>query len=55
VVSFGGACALMAYMAQEVVDAQHWLTLPEMVDGLGLAETTPGPLILVSQFVGFQA
>jgi chromate transporter len=55
VVSFGGAYALMAYMAQEVVEAQHWLTLPEMVDGLGLAETTPGPLILVSQFVGFLA
>ncbi len=55
VVSFGGAYALMAYMAQEVVEAQRWLTLPEMVDGLGLAETTPGPLILVSQFVGFLA
>jgi chromate transporter len=55
VVSFGGAYALMAYMAQEVVEAQGWLTLPEMVDGLGLAETTPGPLILVSQFVGFLA
>jgi chromate transporter len=55
VVSFGGAYALMAYMAQEVVEAQGWLALPEMVDGLGLAETTPGPLILVSQFVGFLA
>jgi chromate transporter len=55
VVSFGGAYALMAYMAQEVVEAQGWLTLPEMVDGLGLAETTPGPLILVTQFVGFLA
>jgi chromate transporter len=55
VVSFGGAYALMAYMAQEVVDAQGWLKLPEMVDGLGLAETTPGPLILVTQFVGFLA
>jgi chromate transporter len=42
-------------MAQEVVEAQGWLALPEMVDGLGLAETTPGPLILVSQFVGFLA
>jgi len=55
VVSFGGAYALMAYMAQEVVEAQGWLKLPEMVDGLGLAETTPGPLILVTQFVGFLA
>jgi chromate transporter len=55
VVSFGGAYALMAYMAQEVVEAQGWLKLSEMVDGLGLAETTPGPLILVSQFVGFLA
>jgi chromate transporter len=45
----------MAYMAQEVVEAQGWLRLPEMVDGLGLAETTPGPLILVTQFVGFLA
>ena len=55
VVSFGGAYALLAYMAQEVVDARGWLALSEMVDGLGLAETTPGPLILVSQFVGFLA
>jgi chromate transporter len=55
VVSFGGAYALMAYMAQEVVEAQGWLKLSEMVDGLGLAETTPGPLILVTQFVGFLA
>jgi chromate transporter len=55
VVSFGGAYALMAYMAQEVVEAQGWLQLSEMVDGLGLAETTPGPLILVTQFVGFLA
>jgi chromate transporter len=55
VVSFGGAYALMAYMTQEAVEAQHWLVLPEMVDGLGLAETTPGPLILVTQFVGFLA
>jgi chromate transporter len=55
VVSFGGAYALMAYMTQEAVDAQRWLTLPEMVDGLGLAETTPGPLSLVTQFVGFLA
>jgi chromate transporter len=55
VVSFGGAYALMAYMTQEAVEAQGWLQLPEMVDGLGLAETTPGPLILVTQFVGFLA
>jgi chromate transporter len=55
VVSFGGAYALLAYMAQEVVDTQGWLTASEMVDGLGLAETTPGPLILVTEFVGFLA
>lgn len=55
VVSFGGAYALMAYMAQEAVDTNGWMTAAEMVDGLGLAETTPGPLILVTQFVGFLA
>jgi chromate transporter len=55
VVSFGGAYALMAYMAQQAVETHGWLTAPEMVDGLGLAETTPGPLILVTQFVGFLA
>jgi len=55
VVSFGGAYALLAYMAQEAVQTYHWMTAPEMVDGLGLAETTPGPLILVTQFVGFLA
>jgi chromate transporter len=55
VVSFGGAYALMAYMAQQAVESHHWLAAPEMVDGLGLAETTPGPLILVTQFVGFLA
>jgi chromate transporter len=55
VVSFGGAYALLAYMAQEAVQTQHWMTAQEMVDGLGLAETTPGPLILVTQFVGFLA
>ena len=55
VVSFGGAYALLAYMAQEVVETNGWMTAPEMVDGLGLAETTPGPLILVTQFVGFLA
>jgi chromate transporter len=55
VVSFGGAYAQLAYMAQEVVETHGWMTAPEMVDGLGLAETTPGPLILVTQFVGFLA
>ena len=55
VVSFGGAYAVLAYMAQQAVETHRWLTAPEMVDGLGLAETTPGPLILVTQFVGFLA
>ena len=55
VVSFGGAYALLAYMAQQAVETHGWMTAPEMVDGLGLAETTPGPLILVTQFVGFLA
>src|ERR1700688_3838806 len=55
VVSFGGAYALLAYMAQQAVETYGWMTAPEMVDGLGLAETTPGPLILVTQFVGFIA
>jgi chromate transporter len=54
-VSFGGAYALLAYMAQQAVEAKGWMTAAEMVDGLGLAETTPGPLILVTQFVGFLA
>jgi chromate transporter len=52
VVSFGGAYALLAYMAQQAVETYGWMTAPEMVDALGLAETTPGPLILVTQFVG---
>jgi chromate transporter len=55
VVSFGGAYAVLAYMAQQAVETHHWMSAPEMVDGLGLAETTPGPLILVTQFVGFLA
>ncbi len=55
VVTFGGAYAVLAYMAQEVVGLRGWLTAQEMMDGLGLAETTPGPLILVTQFVGFIA
>lgn len=55
VVTFGGAYAVLAYMAQDVVTINGWLTATEMVDGLGLAETTPGPLILVTEFVGFLA
>jgi chromate transporter len=55
VVTFGGAYAVLAYVAQEAVDKYQWLTAPEMLAGLGLAETTPGPLILVLQFVGFLA
>ncbi|MEM7214586.1 MAG: chromate efflux transporter [Pseudomonadota bacterium] len=55
VVTFGGAYSVLAYMAQDVVDAKNWLTAREMIDGLGLAETTPGPLILVTEFVGFLA
>jgi len=55
VVTFGGAYAVLAYMAQEAVQGYGWLTAPEMLTGLGLAETTPGPLILVLQFVGFLA
>lgn len=55
VLTFGGAYAVLAWMAQEVVEDKGWLTLPQMMDGLGLAETTPGPLILVNQFVGYMA
>ncbi|WP_424939705.1 chromate efflux transporter [Aliiroseovarius sp. S253] len=55
VVSFGGAYAVLAYMAQAAVEAEGWISAGQMVDGLGLAETTPGPLILVTQFVGFMA
>ncbi len=55
VVTFGGAYAGLAYMAQEVVTGFGWLEPGEMIDGLGLAETTPGPLILVTEFVGFLA
>ena len=55
VVTFGGAYAVLAYMAQDVVSQFGWLTAGEMMDGLGLAETTPGPLILVTEFVGFLA
>lgn len=55
VVTFGGAYAVLAYMAQDVVGFWGWLSAGEMMDGLGLAETTPGPLILVTEFVGFLA
>ncbi len=55
IVTFGGAYAVLAYMAQDVVGHLNWLSPAEMMDGLGLAETTPGPLILVTQFVGFLA
>ena len=55
VVTFGGAYAVLAYMAQDVVDGYGWLSTGQMMDGLGLAETTPGPLILVTEFVGFLA
>jgi chromate transporter len=53
VVTFGGAYAVLAYVAQQAVQSYHWLSPREMLDGLGLAETTPGPLIMVTQFVGF--
>jgi chromate transporter len=55
VVTFGGAYAVLAYMAQAAVENYGWLSAGEMADGLGLAETTPGPLIMVTQFVGFLA
>jgi chromate transporter len=55
VVSFGGAYAILAYMAQQAVEHYHWLQPSEMLVGLGFAETTPGPLISVVQFVGFMA
>ena len=55
VVTFGGAYAVLAYLQQQAVEAHGWLTAAQMIDGLGLAETTPGPLVLVNQFVGFQA
>ncbi|MDD3799254.1 MAG: chromate efflux transporter [Novosphingobium sp.] len=55
VVTFGGAYAVLAYMAQQAVQGYGWLMPGEMADGLGLAETTPGPLIMVTQFVGYLA
>ncbi|MGE0046057.1 MAG: chromate efflux transporter [Hyphomonadaceae bacterium] len=54
-VTFGGAYATLAYLQQQAVDVHAWLTPAQMIDGLGLAETTPGPLVLVNQFVGFIA
>lgn len=54
-VTFGGAYAVLAYVAQQAVDHYGWLKPGEMLDGLGMAETTPGPLIMVLQFVGFMA
>jgi chromate transporter len=54
-VTFGGAYAVLAYVAQQAVESYHWLKPGEMLDGLGMAETTPGPLIMVLQFVGFMA
>ena len=55
VVTFGGAYAVLAYMAQDIVVQFGWLSAGEMIDALGLAETTPGPLILVTEFVSFLA
>jgi len=55
VVTFGGAYAVLSYMAQQAVENFGWLRPEEMIDGLGLAETTPGPLILVTEFVGYMA
>jgi chromate transporter len=55
VVTFGGAYAVLSYMAQAAVEQKGWLSAPEMIDGLALAETTPGPLILVTEFVGYHA
>ncbi len=53
VVTFGGAYALLSYLRQQAVESENWLSAGQMIDGLGLAETTPGPLVLVNQFVGF--
>ncbi len=55
VVTFGGAYAVLAYVGQVAVTGKHWLAPSEMLDGLGMAETTPGPLVMVLQFVGFLA
>jgi chromate transporter len=53
IITFGGAYAVLPYVAQQAVQHYGWLTAGQMLDGLGLAETTPGPLIMVTQFVGF--
>lgn len=53
VMTFGGAYAILTYVAQHIVHDKQWITTPEMMDGLGFAETTPGPLILVVQFTAF--
>ncbi len=55
VLTFGGAYAVLAWLSQAIVDDKSWLTLPQMIDALGLAETTPGPLILVTEFVAYLA
>lgn len=55
VVTFGGAYATLAYLKQQAVEVEGWLTTGQMLDGLGLAETTPGPLVLVNEYVGFVA
>lgn len=55
VVTFGGAYAVLSYLRQQAVDSEGWLSPQQMIDGLGLAETTPGPLVLVNQFVGYVA
>ena len=55
VVTFGGAYAVLGYISQQAVTHYHWIMPEQMMDGLGLAETTPGPLIMVNQFVGYLA
>jgi len=55
VITFGGAYAVLTYIAQQAVQNYHWLSMSDMATGLGLAETTPGPLLLVLEFVGFVA
>jgi chromate transporter len=55
VVTFGGAYAVLGYISQQAVSHYHWIMPEQMMDGLGLAETTPGPLIMVNQFVGYLA
>ena len=54
-VTFGGAYAVLGYISQQAVNHYNWLMPEQMMDGLGLAETTPGPLIMVTQFVGYVA